>query len=197
VPIFVRPKKGMATAKIAFLVPTFSYLAYGGTGNSGFNILSNYAHHTDGSGIGYSSLLRPITNMRPKISTRNPWQFMEDTYIIDWLEVKGFAADIITDQDLHFEGAALLAPYKAVITGSHPEYYSQPMMDGLHTYLEYPNGGAVLSTGSIAWCASLSYNNYTNNVSRLTENVLRRFASDVPLPPPSTSRPTSQSANRR
>jgi N,N-dimethylformamidase len=51
-------------------------------------------------------------------------------------------------------------------------------------YLEYPNGGGVFSTGSIAWCASLSYNNYVNNVSRITENVLRRFAADAPLPPP-------------
>ncbi len=55
-------------------------------------------------------------------------------------------------------------------------------------YLEYPNGGAVFSTGSIAWSGSLSYNNYTNNVSRITENVLRRFASDEPLPAPSPAR---------
>ena len=375
VPFFVRPKKGTATAKIAFLVPTFSYLAYGSTGNQSINILSNYSHHTDGSGIGYSSRLRPITNMRPKITTRNPWQFMEDTYIVDWLDVKGLAADIITDQDLHFEGAALVAPYKVVLTGSHPEYYSREMLEGLHTYLEkggrvmymggngfywvtpmdpsgrfielrrrdgtehwqgapgesyhsltgepgglwrfrgiapqryfgvgftaqgfdkgspykrlpgsfdpraafifegiggdevigdfpslalgegaagqeidrvdyaigspphtlilaqsyghsdayqhvveevntadsrqggsvnklvhadlafleYPNGGAVFSTGSIAWCASLSYDNYTNNVSRITENVLRRFASDVPLPAPSMARPSTQPFSR-
>src|SRR5207248_9991169 len=41
-------------------------------------------------------------------------------------------------------------------------------------YLEYPNGGAVFSTWSVGWCSSLSYNNYSNNVSRITENVLRR-----------------------
>ena len=372
VPFFVRPKKGSATARIAFLVPTFSYLAYGSTGTTGISLLSNYSHHTDGSGIGFSSRLRPITNMRPKITTRNPWQFMEDTYIVDWLEVKGFTVDVITDQDLHFEGAALVAPYKVVLTGSHPEYYSQQMLEGLHAYLEkggramylggngfywvtpmdpagryielrrrdgtehwqgapgesyhaltgepgglwrfrgippqryfgvgftaqgfdksspykrmpgsfdpraafvfegiaadevigdfpslalgegaagqeldrvdyavgspphtlilaqsfghsdayqhvveevntsdskqggtvnplvhadlayleYPNGGAVFSTGSIAWAGSLSYNNYTNNVSRITENVLRRFASDAPLPPPA-ARATSPSA---
>ena len=49
-------------------------------------------------------------------------------------------------------------------------------------YVEYPNGGAVFSTSSIAWSGSLSFNDYDNNVSRLTENVLRRFASDEPLP---------------
>ena len=42
----------------------------------------------------------------------------------------------------------------------------------------------MFSTGSIAWSGSLSYNNYTNNVSRITENVLRRFSADAPIPPP-------------
>jgi N,N-dimethylformamidase len=42
-------------------------------------------------------------------------------------------------------------------------------------YFETPNGGAVFSTGSIAWCGSLSYNGYNNNASRVTENVLRKF----------------------
>jgi N,N-dimethylformamidase len=42
-------------------------------------------------------------------------------------------------------------------------------------YFEGPNGGAVFSTGSISWCGSLSHNGYDNNVSRITENVLRNF----------------------
>ena len=43
-------------------------------------------------------------------------------------------------------------------------------------YLEYPNGGAVFSAGSICWRGSLSANDYDGTVSRVTENVLRRFA---------------------
>ena len=54
-------------------------------------------------------------------------------------------------------------------------------------YLEYPNGGAVFSTSSIAWSGSLSYNGYDNDVSRITENVLRRFAADEPIPWPDGS----------
>ena len=42
-------------------------------------------------------------------------------------------------------------------------------------FYELPNGGAVFSTGSITWCGALSHNHYQNNVSRITENVLRRF----------------------
>ena len=43
-------------------------------------------------------------------------------------------------------------------------------------YYEGPKGGAVFSAGSITWSGSLSHNGYDNHVSRVTENVLRRFA---------------------
>jgi N,N-dimethylformamidase len=42
-------------------------------------------------------------------------------------------------------------------------------------FFETENGGAVFSVGSIAWIGSLSHNRHENNVSRITENVLRRF----------------------
>ena len=44
-------------------------------------------------------------------------------------------------------------------------------------FFEYPNGGAVFSASSISWSSCLSYNDYKNNVSRITENVLRGFLS--------------------
>jgi N,N-dimethylformamidase len=49
-------------------------------------------------------------------------------------------------------------------------------------FFEYPNDGAVFSTGSIAWCSALSYNGYENNVSRITANVLTAFAREGKLP---------------
>jgi N,N-dimethylformamidase len=45
-------------------------------------------------------------------------------------------------------------------------------------YFETTEGGAVFSTGSITFCGSLSHNNYDNNISRMLENVLRRFSHD-------------------
>ncbi|MGH9337258.1 MAG: N,N-dimethylformamidase beta subunit family domain-containing protein, partial [Vicinamibacteria bacterium] len=145
VPFVVRPKKGAPTSKIALLIPTFSYLAYAGTGTSAIRPLSLYSRHSDGSGVCYSSRLRPITNMRPKIDTRNPWQFMADTHLVDWLEVKGFEVDFLTDEDLHFEGRAALHPYRVVLTGTHPEYYSLQMLEGLRTYLD--EGGRLMYMG--------------------------------------------------
>ncbi len=48
-------------------------------------------------------------------------------------------------------------------------------------FFETPNGGAVFSTSSIAWCGSLSHDGYHNNVSRITDNVLRRFLDSAPF----------------
>ena len=42
-------------------------------------------------------------------------------------------------------------------------------------YFETPNGGAVFSVGSITFCGSLSHNGYRNNISRIVDNVVRRF----------------------
>ena len=138
IPFFVRPKKGSATARIAFLAPTFSYLAYGNYTSELPKLLSLYSSHSDGSGVFYTSRLRPI---------RFPYSrtFEEDLYLIDWLEAKGLPYDVITDDDLNAEGTSLLAPYKVIITGSHPEYWSAPMMDAMQSYLD--KGGRLMYLG--------------------------------------------------
>lgn len=48
-------------------------------------------------------------------------------------------------------------------------------------FFETNNNGAVFSVGSIAWAGSLSHNNYDNNVSRVTLNVLHRFMDPTPF----------------
>ncbi|HEX2185680.1 MAG TPA: N,N-dimethylformamidase beta subunit family domain-containing protein, partial [Chloroflexota bacterium] len=56
-----------------------------------------------------------------------------------------------------------------------------PLVRSDLVFFETPNGGAVFATGSIAWCGALSANGYDNTVSRITENVLRRFSAEAPL----------------
>ena len=59
--------------------------------------------------------------------------------------------------------------------------------EGIHadiTFFETPGGGAVFSTGSIAYAGSLSWNGFDNNIARLTTNVLHRFADETPFPLP-------------
>ena len=48
-----------------------------------------------------------------------------DLYLLDWLEQMGHRYDVITDEDLHAEGLQLLAPYRVVLTPTHPEYQSR------------------------------------------------------------------------
>lgn len=56
-----------------------------------------------------------------------------------------------------------------------------PLVRADMVFYERPNGGAVFSTGSIAWCGALLDDDCDNDVSRITENVLRRFASKGPV----------------
>jgi len=66
---------------------------------------------------------------------------------------------------------------------------AQPGTDGIEhpkvradmVFFETPNGGAVFSTGSIAWASSLAHNGYRNNVARITGNVLKRFTDPRPI----------------
>jgi N,N-dimethylformamidase len=68
---------------------------------------------------------------------------------------------------------------QAGITGTE-----HPRVRGDIAYHETPNGGACFAFSSIAYCGGLSHNNYDNNISRLTGNVLNRFMQDGPLPDP-------------
>lgn len=169
---FVRPVK--PTARLAFLAPTASYLAYANehlsfdaqiiqpmTGQppivSDIDVelyknwefgLSTYDCWADGNGVCFSSYRRPILNMRPKyrISSMGvPWQFPADLSIIAWLEHQKYDYDVLTDEDLHREGVAALAPYKCVISGTHPEYYSERMLDATEDYIA--GGGRYIYMG--------------------------------------------------
>ncbi len=178
VPFYVRPRAEGPRERLALLIPTASYYAYSNwhttsewdfaelaLGNLGVidtaarYLLehpelgtSMYDSHTDGSGVCTSSRLRPVVNVRPKTWL---WQFSADTHITAWLEAKGIGYDVITDDDLHAEGLGLLEPYACVMTGTHPEYYSEAMMDALDAYKE--QGGRLFYTGANGFYWKVSY----------------------------------------
>lgn len=182
VPFFVVPREGQARARIAVVIPTFSYLAYANsqvlqnaaTGQSVMGVittlddldlelhttpqhgLSTYDYHVDGRGVGYSSWRRPILNLRPDYRHEfgSVWQFPADLHLIDWLTVKGFAFDILTDHDLHQEGAALLRRYAVVISPSHAEYTSSQMLDAYEQYFAGGGRGMYLGANGFYWITS-------------------------------------------
>ena len=169
---FVRPSK--PSAKLCFLVPTASYLAYANeslsfdahiiqpmTGqppvvtdidietyeNREFG-MSTYDSYEDGAGVCFSSSKRPIINMRPKyrMSSMNiTWQFPADLSIVAWIAHQGYDCDFITDEDLDREGLDAIAPYNCVITGTHPEYVSEKMLDAQEDYVA--QGGRLIYMG--------------------------------------------------
>ncbi len=180
IPFVVKPAKGKEK-KLAFLLPTASYMAYANehmATNAGLiELLSGrlapldknslflnehreyggscYDSHSDGSGVCYSSRLRPILNMRPKHMSAlggdgsSLWQFNADTHITDWLEAQGYDFDVITDEDLHYEGLALLKPYRVILSGTHPEYHSLQMWDAMKAYQN--QGGRLMYMGANGW----------------------------------------------
>ena len=44
------------------------------------------------------------------------------------------------------------------------------------TWFDCPGGGEVFSVGSITFCGSLPVNNFDNDISRILDNVLKRFS---------------------
>ena len=87
--------------------------------------LSCYDVHADGSGVAHSTRLRPMLNMRPTHRYHvGAWQLPADLAVVSWLDDQRVEFDVVTDDDLDRQGADLLAPYRCVISGTHPEYYT-------------------------------------------------------------------------
>lgn len=179
IPFFVRPAK--PSAKICFLVPTASYLAYAngrshmeadasqvilarvpvlqqsdldGVDDNCLFGLSTYDTHVDGAGVCYTSARRPIFTMHPKYRVPGvdcAWQFPADLSVIAFLEHYGFDYEILTDEDLDREGVAAIASYDLVINGTHCEYYSEKMLDATEDYLAQGGSVTYLSGNGYYW----------------------------------------------
>lgn len=177
VPFTVVPKDDDARAKVLVVLPTFTYLAYANealfngldtsamtdaevdvaaedlahVGDFSYG-LSMYDHHPDGSGVMLSAARRQIVNMRRGYRM---WivdagrAFSSDMYLIEWLARRGIEVDVITDHEIHLRGAEYLRPYAAIVSGSHPEYTSEEMLDALTEYRD--GGGGLLYLGGNGW----------------------------------------------
>lgn len=182
IPFFVRPREGDPRAPVCLLASTATYMAYANLNPVPFpiaellssrlivlhkaNLLidehpewgpSLYDVHSDGSGVCYSSRLRPILNFRPGYIScfgaqgSNLREFNADTHIVDWLEQQGVDYDVVTDDDLHAQGFELLSLYDTVITGAHPEYFSVEMWDATKSYVDAGGRLMVLGGNGFYW----------------------------------------------
>jgi N,N-dimethylformamidase len=117
-----------------------------------------------------------MLNIRPKEAFL--WQFPADTHITDWLEAKGIPYDVLTEDDLDAEGAALLAPYKCVLTGTHPEYPSRRILEALECYKA--GGGRFVYLGGNGFYWRTSYHPELPGVieMRRAEDGIRSWAAE-------------------
>ncbi len=115
--------------------------------------VSPYNLHSDGSGVVMSTMRRPLIDKRvnqihlvdPSEGGSGLYWVSADSYITDLLTRKDIPFEIITDHDVHAEGAALLSKYTVVLTGQHPEYHSAETMDALTAYIG--QGGRFMYLG--------------------------------------------------
>jgi len=174
VPFFVTAPPGRPQSRICVLIPTFTYTVYANIarGNTNDSLrrrlkewgawpwtaddhpdygLSTYNLHSDGSGIGYSSRLRPIITLRsaavsyPDVPGSGLRHFAADAHLWSWLETMGYGFDVITDDELHAGGRAAIAGYDVVMTPTHPEYHTRETLDALQGYVN--GGGRFLYLG--------------------------------------------------
>jgi N,N-dimethylformamidase len=180
---FVRPARGME-ADVAWLVPTFSYRAYAND-HCAYDVpfaqmlightpvltegdlqldrhrefgLGLYDTHRDASGVSLTHRARPVLNLGPKTTywlSPSVWQFNADLHLVDWLHERRTTFDVVTDLDVHLEGSDALAPYRVVLTGSHPEYASAQILDALEAHVDSNRNLMYLGANGYYWVTAL------------------------------------------
>ena len=178
VPFAVRPPAAGASRDVAFLLPTATYCAYANLKMRVVNPFNELVHgrltvlddtdllmlrfgeigmctydsHADGSTVVHSSMHRPVTNFRPH---GRMYKFCQDLLIVAWLERTGVDYDVISDDDLDREGLEALEPYRVLVTSSHPEYVSTPMMDACEGFVR--RGGRLVNLGGNTFWHRIAY----------------------------------------
>ncbi|WP_223427689.1 N,N-dimethylformamidase beta subunit family domain-containing protein [Tateyamaria pelophila] len=207
IPFFVCPPLGQRKADLCVLVSTFTYSIYGNHARPDYHPswqdritdwnayphnpaehphygLSTYNYHTDGSGICHGSHRRPLFNLRPGYITFGATpcsglrHFPADSHLISWLHAKGIDYDLVTDQDLHAYGHTAIAGYKALTTGSHPEYHTAESLNALRDYRD--NGGhlAYLGGNGFYWRIAIHSENDSLLEIRRAEDGIRAWAAE-------------------
>ena len=148
--------------------------------------LSTYNYHTDGSGVALVTWRRPMLNLRvgyftypyPEIRGSGLRHYPADSHLLMWLAHKGHEVDLITDDELNQEGLALLKPYRAVVTGSHPEYHTPRMLDALQSYRDAGGRLVYLGGNGFYWKIALDPSREGIVEIRRGEGGIRAWAAD-------------------
>ncbi|WP_394614776.1 N,N-dimethylformamidase beta subunit family domain-containing protein [Lentzea sp. JNUCC 0626] len=155
IPFVVRPSA--PASKIAFLLPTNTYNAY--------NIWGGHNQYSEGE----AGRQRQLTFMRPSSALfvdapgRIDHLLYSDLFLLKWMEDNGLGYDAYIDGDLDADGT-WLRQYKALVLGSHPEYWTDVMRQRVAEYLA--GGGRLIYTGGNGLYERMSYANGTTALHR-------------------------------
>lgn len=168
-PFFVTPAPGRDCRPVVFLASTQTYHAYANlriplespeyevSELSSLPVLdqtlvelqerpelggSHYDRHPDGHAIHVTTRRRPTVNIAPGTAL---WAYNADTHVTAFLEDTGTPFDVVTDDALHERGAVALRGARVVVTGTHPEYASDALLDALEGFLT--GGGRLMYLG--------------------------------------------------
>ncbi|MBU6285799.1 MAG: N,N-dimethylformamidase large subunit [Betaproteobacteria bacterium] len=149
--------------------------------------LSTYNTHPDGSGVGLVSWRRPMLNLRmgyitypyPEIRASGLRHYPADSHLLMWLKHHRLAYDLITDEELHREGLNRLSAYQTVLTGTHPEYHTETMLNALKDYRD--QGGKLIYLGGngFYWKVALDPSREGIIEVRRAEGGIRAWAAEA------------------
>jgi N,N-dimethylformamidase len=162
IPFVVR---GRARAELTVLVPTLTWRAYAsnrrsythaddGTLDGGLGL---YDLHADGSPASLTTLRRPTRTLQPFTGTATWGAHLVTAalYLADWLEAAGFRYSVLSDEQLHTEGAAALSGCRCLVLPGHPEYWTSAMLDALEAFLVASGRVTYLGGNGLYWVTTM------------------------------------------
>ena len=146
-PFIIRPKKGDSTP-IAIIAATNTWQAYNDWGKGSF-----YSNEI-GNNCLATNYARLISSQRP-INYQDPFhEAQPDDHLIraelliaKWLEKSEHNYVVYSEDDLN-EDPSILKKHKIVLLPSHPEYYTEAMLNAIEQHIQ--GGGNILSLGGNA-----------------------------------------------
>ena len=164
-PVYFIVRPGPRTAKAAMVVqiPTTTMNAYNNWGGASL--------------YGYNSTPRAATAVsfdRPQQSDaawprgygfESEWTLRIKAFI-EWLELAGYVADVVADNDLH-EDAGLLDGYRLFVSIGHDEYWSSAMRAGFDRFVGAGGNAAILGGNTGYWRIRLEAEDAASRPHRL------------------------------
>lgn len=172
IPFVIRPAQ--PATGLVFLLPTLSYQAYANEAlpeglypwlveepahraSQQNQWRSVYDSHQDGSGVSLATWPCPWTTMRDAYQyplCGGPHGLPMDLHMLRFFAEAGLDVTVISDHDLHRDPHCLNAA-SAIVTGSHPEYWTATMLDHLDSALARGASLAYLGGNGFYWVSAL------------------------------------------